>query len=151
MLYLPLCHQTVKAQINVVWPGVNPLHSGFQTPRFTKCALRGLKSPLGLICHICQLRLPCQSLIQNKPKVFDLDSCNVYPERSGSFRPLKSLLLGSSTTPIFYELTEPRSITPVVPHQGLKKLWDGVQEFSTCLDSNIICVSQCTAAILESS
>jgi len=47
-------------------------HPGCQTPGFTKCALTGPKSPVGLIHHIFQLCLSCQSLVQSDSKVFDI-------------------------------------------------------------------------------
>ena len=70
-LYQTPGHQIVKRQVNN--HGVNPMHySGFQTPSNTKCVLTGTKYPVGNIHHVIQLCLPCQSLVRNKSKVFDL-------------------------------------------------------------------------------
>jgi hypothetical protein len=55
--------------------GVNPvLHPRFESPGLTKCTLMVLESPVGLIYHIFQLCLPCQSLVQSESKLFDLGS-----------------------------------------------------------------------------
>ena len=41
-------------------------------PRFYQMCFTGPKIPVRFFHHICQLCLPCQSLVQKKSKVFDL-------------------------------------------------------------------------------
>jgi len=82
-------------------------HPVFQTSGFTRCAITVPKNPVGFIHHIFQVCLPCQFPSRINLRYLTLVvSCKVCPERVGSFRPLKSLLLVSGTIIIFCGLID---------------------------------------------
>jgi hypothetical protein len=68
-------HYGAKCQIGSDYHGVDQiLQSKLQIQGFTKYALIIPEGPVGLIYHIFRLCLPCQSLVQNGSKIFDLTS-----------------------------------------------------------------------------
>lgn len=118
--------------------------------QFHQTALTGPESPVGLTTFFsCPFCVNPLSKI-NSRYLTSVVSCDVCPERIGSCRPFKSVLCEWYCHHLLWIDRQQSLITPLLYHTQtfLQKFWDGVREFLTNEDSNVICILQCITDIL---